>query len=128
MDVFMELPLVEMLDSVQMVDDLVAFARIHRAVALIRKDFHDLSHDKENHTETPILLLSYEGQEALEAYMRAMIKHYEARTRNQKPQVADDGDFSLIASNIHALIAQELEAAQADLSARREDGAARAAG
>ncbi len=126
MDVFMELPLVELLESAQMVDDLVAFTRIHRAVALIRKDFHDLSHDKENHTETPIVLLSYEGREALGRYMEAMIAHYAAR--NQKPQGAGDALFSRIAANIHELIAQELAAARADLAVLREGEDARAAG
>ena len=62
------------------VNELVKYARIHRAVSLIMKDYADLVHDKNNHTETPLVLLSSEGDDVLQNYMKAMFHHYQEKS------------------------------------------------
>lgn len=106
MDIFMELPLIELFDD-RNVDKIVEFARIHRAVALINKDFNDLEHDKFNETETPLVLLSYEGEENLKRYMLTLMELYQKRAA--KFISSETRDFEKIISNIQSLVAQEID-------------------
>lgn len=106
MDVFMELPLVELYGEDERVDALVSSARIHRAVALINKDYRDLQHDRENDTETPLVLLAAEGEEQLRVYLNAMMGHYEGKSHALVH--SEDNDFSNLMSNIRTLVTQEL--------------------
>lgn len=106
MDIFMELPLVELFGDDKRVEDLVALARTHRAIALIKKDYNDLAHDQKNQTETPLVLLSREGEEKLRMYLNALMKHYERRSK--APIASENDGFSTLVSNVRDLVTQEL--------------------
>ena len=57
MDIFLELPLIEMgYDDIE-IKEVVDLSRIHRALVFIKKDIGDIDHDLKNETETPILII-----------------------------------------------------------------------
>ncbi len=76
MDIFIELPLIALHGARIRLNEILQLARVHRAIALIKKDFQDIEHDMKNGTETPIFLLSREGSEELKQYMMKLFKHY----------------------------------------------------
>lgn len=90
----------------EIVEKVVAMARIHRAIALIKKDLADLEHDRANGTEAPILLLSDEGSEKLALYIDTMMKIYDSNRQRYQFIEADEG--SQIGLSLQRLIDQEL--------------------
>lgn len=82
MDIFVELPLIELHGCKNHVKEITRLARIHRALYQIKKDFRDLERDLRNQTETPIVILSTEGKGELGKYIDAMIGHYEQEASN----------------------------------------------
>jgi len=77
MDIFFELPIHKLNGDEKEKKQIVSLGRVHRAISLIKKDYVDLKHDSESQTETPLVILSKEGDAALRKYMDALIDHYE---------------------------------------------------
>ncbi len=107
MDIFFELPLIELYGDDKNIKNIVSLARVHRAVCLIKKDFQDLEHDSENQTETPLVILSEKGKELLKKYMDAMMDYYERKNKKFEPG-RFNGDFQLITKRLQELISKEI--------------------
>ena len=105
MDIFVELPLLALFGPEAPLQEVVPLARLHRAVSLLHKDFDDIAHDRENGTETPMVILADEGEERLRESLRLLLKHY----RQRSEMLAPDGTLVDIKERIRALIRQEID-------------------
>lgn len=73
MDIYVELPCIELYGQSADIEPVVRLMRIHRAMSIIQKDIVDLDRDKNNGTETPILLLANAQPDMLDKYVQALI-------------------------------------------------------
>jgi len=103
MDIFMELPLIQLHGNTSEVRDIVRLSRIQRAVGLIRKDYNDLERDRDNETETPLLILSEENNNELKKYIDDMFSYYLDNATNLCEKISDD-DLIKIRDKIYKTI------------------------
>jgi hypothetical protein len=80
LDIFLELPLFELGVNPTIIESVVSFGNISRAVSIILKDINDLNHDVINKTTTPMILLSQNPQEVFKEYIQAFLEHYEHKS------------------------------------------------
>ncbi len=105
MDIFVELPLLEMFGPDVPIQGVVSLARVHRAVSLLHKDLADLEHDRTNHTETPLVILAEEGEEQLRRYLQELLARYRRRSEQDH---RGDGNFAPFTRRIQAMIREEI--------------------
>ncbi len=99
-DFFFRLPLMWRLGVQVNVDDILALARVARALALLHKDLGDGDHDRAHRTPSPVLLLGHD-----DGLLSLVVRRLAARAE----QVADPDDPWLqeIASNLRRCIQDE---------------------
>ncbi|RLF44826.1 MAG: hypothetical protein DRN17_03765 [Thermoplasmata archaeon] len=107
MDIFIELPLIEVFGNAKDMDTMVALGRVHRAVCIIKKDFKDLKHDIEQNTETPIVVLSEVGKEELMQYILQMMEFYKSESKKIRKKITDK-NLQEIANKFQELILKEI--------------------
>ena len=108
MDIFIELPLIKIYGNRKEIEGIVDLARIHRALCIIKKDLIDIDHDIRQNTETPVVILSMEGENILRKYIDSIIKYY----KNKENEILKRGfssDFEEIKRNLSELISEEFD-------------------
>ncbi len=105
MDIYIELPLIELCDNLAEVENIVRLARIHRAICLVKKDYGDLERDAENGTETPIAILAGEGETSLQKYINVLVNMFEDEA--ETIIVSPDAECYRFAENARKLISLE---------------------
>jgi hypothetical protein len=75
-DIFIELPLLEMGVDSDRIGELVSLINVYRALYIIFKDISDLEHDKKNDIKTPIVIISETFSEEKSDYIRSLVDHY----------------------------------------------------
>src|SRR3989338_7771725 len=73
-DIYTELPMIELDYNKNDYDNILKISRIFRAVNLIKKDIGDIRHDKENETET-VMTIFYDGGK-IENEVKKILKIY----------------------------------------------------
>lgn len=108
MDIFVELPILELKGRKEGMENIISLARIHRAVCLVKKDLRDLGHDIENQTETPVSIIHLrEGRAKADRFIDSLIEHY--KNENMKLSKNKTGnDFREIAVRLKELIYNEI--------------------
>lgn len=106
MDIFIELPLIEIFGNVKDIDNVVALGRVHRAVCLVKKDLKDLKHDIKQNTETPIVVLSEVDKKELMRYISRMIEFYKNESKKISKKITDR-NLQEIANGLQELILKE---------------------
>lgn len=74
-DLFVELPLIELGINEESIKNTVSLFNIYRALHIISKDIMDISHDLKNHTFTPIILLM-QTENDFRSYMNRVTDYY----------------------------------------------------
>jgi hypothetical protein len=80
LDIFLELPLLELRVHPTIITRVVSFGNIARAVSILIKDINDLNHDIINKITTPMVLLSQNPKEVFNKTIQAFLKYYEHKS------------------------------------------------
>ena len=88
LDIFLELPLLEFDIRPKILEKIVSFGHIYRALSIIIKDINDLDHDLKHHIKTPMVLLSQDTEKCFREQIDAVLNQYlQKSTQDQgKPE------------------------------------------
>jgi len=106
-DIFIELPLLEMGVDSDRIGELTSLINVYRALYIIFKDVSDLEHDKKNDIKTPIVIISETFSEEKSDYIRSLVDHYYNLSKICYEGVNEKG--SSILNNIKKLIESTLK-------------------
>jgi hypothetical protein len=106
-DIFIELPLLEMGVDSDRIGELTSLINVYRALYIIFKDVSDLEHDKKNDIKTPIVIISETFSEEKSDYIRSLVDYYDNLSRICNEGVNEKG--SSILYNIKKLIESTLK-------------------
>jgi len=109
MDIYIELPLVELYGDSAEIRNMVHYARIFRAVSIIENDLIDLKHDMELNILTPVVALyAIKDRKKFKNYINQIIRHYKEEN-NRIFNLNYSKNFKKIAINIEKLITSKIK-------------------
>lgn len=101
-DIFIELPLLEMGVVAEQIAEVTGLLNVLRALHIIFKDLVDLEHDAFHGIETPIMIVSTKFGEESANFISKLVDHYVAQA--EKRLLGGDGKVSEIVKNVKGLI------------------------